>query len=209
MWRILDFIFPPRADELILRGVTNEDFLSYLSPCLVEYTRPATVALLPFSQSPVRAALHETKYHGNTRTSRLLGSVLAEYLQDADNIVGQKRTIILIPVPLGKQRRKERGFNQVEQIATTALKQLKGHIDVSICNNLLTRTRETVTQVTLPREKRTENMRGAFTATRSADPAYLYIVVDDVITTGATLQAAVDALTAAGAAHIIPLALAH
>jgi predicted amidophosphoribosyltransferase len=52
-------------------------------------------------------------------------------------------------------------------------------------------------------------MRGAFGATHSADPALTYILIDDVITTGATLQAAVDALTSAGASHIIPLALAH
>ena len=52
-------------------------------------------------------------------------------------------------------------------------------------------------------------MRGAFGVAHPADPAYTYIVIDDVLTTGATLQAAIDALQNAGADHIIPLALAH
>ena len=73
----------------------------------------------------------------------------------------------------------------------------------------LVRTRETISQVSLAREKREENMRGAFRAAHSIDPSHTYIVIDDVITTGATLQAAVDALKEAGAVHIIPLALAH
>ena len=75
--------------------------------------------------------------------------------------------------------------------------------------DLLVRTRETVSQISLAREKREENTRGAFKATRRADPTYAYIVVDDVITTGATLQSAIDALREADAEHIIPLALAH
>jgi predicted amidophosphoribosyltransferase len=52
-------------------------------------------------------------------------------------------------------------------------------------------------------------MRGAFGAAHPLDPALTYIVVDDVITTGATLQAAIDALTTAGATNVIPIALAH
>jgi len=52
-------------------------------------------------------------------------------------------------------------------------------------------------------------MRGAFRATRHASPTSTYILVDDVLTTGATLQAAIDALKESGAENIIPLALAH
>ena len=110
-----------------------------------------------------------------------------------------------MPVPLGRARRKERGFNQVEEIAKGAVAELGLAIDAT----LLERTRETVSQVSLPREKREENMRTAFRAVRRADPAHIYIVIVDVITTGATRQAAVDALKDAGAEHIVPLALAH
>jgi predicted amidophosphoribosyltransferase len=52
-------------------------------------------------------------------------------------------------------------------------------------------------------------MRGAFGAAHPADPTSTYLIIDDVLTTGATLQAAIDALKSAGATNIIPLALAH
>ena len=175
-------------------------------------TRPATVALLAFSDSRVRSAIHEAKYHGSEYAFSLLASALAEYLRDADDVGRRTSHIVIVPVPLGRQRRKERGFNQVEEVARRAAKQLGSTVDAS----LLERTRETASQVSLAREKREENMRDAFTASlklRSAGGAdastYTYVLLDDVITTGATLQAAIDALKEAGALHIIPIALAH
>ena len=201
----LDFLFPPRVDELALRDVPADDFALRIAPRLVVETRPETVTLLSFGDAPVRAAIHEAKYHGSSRAFGLLAAALADYLRDADDVGRTTSNIRIVPVPLGRERRKERGFNQVEEIAKGAAAELGLAVDAS----LLERVRETASQVSLPREKREENMRGAFRATRRADPAHVYIVIDDVITTGATLQAAVDALKAAGAEHIVPLALAH
>ncbi|MFZ1075744.1 MAG: phosphoribosyltransferase family protein [Minisyncoccia bacterium] len=100
---------------------------------------------------------------------------------------------------------KKRGFNQTEEIANRAAKLAGCTVDRA----LLIRARETASQVSLPRREREKNMRGAFGAAHPADPSRTYILIDDVVTTGATLQAAIDALKAAGARHIIPLALAH
>jgi predicted amidophosphoribosyltransferase len=107
--------------------------------------------------------------------------------------------------PLGRERRAERGFNQAEEIARRVSRIIPFTLDAT----LLERTRETPSQVSLQRYLREENMRGAFRATREADSAATYLIIDDVLTTGATLQAAVDALTMAGATHCVPLALAH
>ncbi len=203
--RFFDFLFPPRADEIVLRGVSDDAFLAAVAPRLVPATRPGTIALLPFNALGVRSAIHEAKYRGNGRALRLLGSALADYLRDMDDVGRRTSNIYLIPVPLGKERHKERGFNQVEEVMKRAARGLEMKIET----NLLVRTRETTSQVSLPRHKREENMRGAFGVAHPADPAYTYIVIDDVLTTGATLQAAIDALQNAGADHIIPLALAH
>ncbi len=204
MWRFLDILFPPRSDEAALRGISTDEFLGLVAPRLVSDTRPGTAALLSYADSRVRAAIHEAKYHGNERAFELLSLVLADYLRESDDIY-RNRTSLIIPVPLGTARRKERGFNQVEEVARRAARELNLTVNAS----LLVRTRETVSQVSLPREKREENMRNAFRATHSIDPKHTYVLLDDVITTGATLQAAIDALREAGAEHIVPLALAH
>ncbi|MHB8710134.1 MAG: ComF family protein [Minisyncoccota bacterium] len=189
-------------DEVALRDVSTDDFLALMTPCLVPETRPETIVLLPFNHSSVRATIHEAKYHGSAHAFNLLALALADYLRDADE--GFRKPIIA-PIPLGKRRKKERGFNQVEEVARRAGKEL----GVAVNATLLERTRETASQVSLQRRAREENMRGAFRAAHPVDPTYIYIVIDDVVTTGATLQAAIDALREAGAEHIVPLALAH
>ncbi len=209
--RFFDFLFPPRVDEAAIRDIPTDDFLALLVPRLAPETRPGTVALLPFNDVRVRAAIHEAKYHGSERAFELLASALADYLRDCDDVGLRRSHIRLVPIPLGKERLKERGFNQVEEIARRALRSLDGHFILDI--NLLKRVKETLSQVSLERRRREKNMRGAFRvaqdAAHSVDPLHTYIVIDDVITTGATLQAAIDALAKAGALHIIPLALAH
>lgn len=202
MLRFFDFLFPPRVDEAVLRDVPADAFFALMAPRAVPETHPETLTLFPFTAAPVRAAIHEAKYHGNERAFALLAAALADYLRDADEGF---RNPLIVPIPLGRARSRERGFNQVEEIASRAARELGIATDAA----LLKRTRETASQVSLPRGARLENMRGAFSAARPLDPARTYIVIDDVITTGATLQAAVDALRDTGAIHIIPLALAH
>jgi ComF family protein len=213
MMHWLDFLFPPRVDEKALRSVSDNDFLALVAPQLVPETRPNTVTLLPFNDMHVRTTIHEAKYQGNRRAFELLALALAEYLRDADDYnygFTKPMQSIIVPVPLGAARRKERGYNQIEEIVRYALRNFSEEECPFILEpNLLVRTRETTSQVSLPRHKREENMRGAFGAAHSANPAHTYIVIDDVVTTGATLQATIDALKEAGATHIIPLALAH
>ena len=112
--------------------------------------------------------------------------------------------MFLIPIPLSKQRYKERGYNQVEAIAQHASKTLS----FPLITHLLKRTRHTAAQTSLGKDARLSNMKNAFAA-KDLDPSPLYIVIDDVSTTGATLSAAVQALTEAGATRVLPLAIAH
>ena len=189
---------------MLVRNADHDAFAALMQPYAVYKTDPAATVLLRYHDPVVRAALHEAKYHGSSTAFTLLADALAQYLEKfADN------SVILVPVPLGRARLRTRGFNQVEEIARRATARSKQHIDVS----LIMRTRETASQVSLPREAREENMHGAFGAMQQLSEQeksdIQYIVLDDVLTTGATLQAALDALKAAGVQHLSALALAH
>jgi len=202
---LLDLVFPPRPHEEIVRTLSADALLELLSPALMETTRPATVALLPFCDTRVRALIHEGKYRGNARAQELLAGVLAEYL--AESGAESFGKTVLIPLPLSPARQRERGFNQCARIAEAAMR--AGPLRIPIDETLLIRTKNTEHQARLSREERLKNARGAFGAAHPADPSLSYIVLDDVITTGATMQAAIDALLEAGAKHVIPVAIAR
>lgn len=196
--RFLDLVLPPTDTARIVREAREEKLGALLSPQLVA---PDVIALLPYRHSLVRALVIEAKFHRNERAYALLGAVLADYLeamQEEEAPFGEVAPI-LVPIPLGVGRRRERGYNQIEEILRAAGLPYQP---------LLQRVRETLPQTTLPRAERLRNMEGAFAADQ-LDAAHTYIVLDDVTTTGATLAAAADALRAAGATTVQALALAH
>lgn len=200
--RLLDLVFPPRTHETIVRTMTPDVLFTYVAPITINSTRPSITALLPFHAPPVRALIHEAKYHGNKRAQTLLATVLAAYLHNLPI-----ESFTLVPVPLSSSRYKERGFNQCERICSHAAAKLTRIPDID--TTLLVRTKHTEHQTLLNREERIKNMHDAFSVTTPPDPSMTYVLIDDVITTGATLQAGIDALTAAGAQSIIPIAIAR
>ena len=107
----------------------------------------------------------------------------AEVLSGAD---------ILVPVPLHRYRQRERGFNQARQLAK--------HLELPVVNALV-RTRNTSSQADLPASKRRANVRGAFVA-RADVEGLTIVLVDDVATTGATLNACAAVLLDAGAKQV-------
>lgn len=174
-------------------------FQRLLAPCLVG----EVTALLPYGNPLVKAVIQEAKFHGNKHAISLMGAVLYEYLLDLDTFHGE--SCVLVPIPLSPQRKHERGYNQVEKICAVAL---QNNSLTTHSAHVLIRTRNTLPQTTLTRSARLENMQGAFYA-QPLDTSLTYIVIDDVVTTGATLADAVRALREAGALRILPIALAH
>ncbi|MBL1434254.1 ComF family protein [Candidatus Wolfebacteria bacterium] len=206
MWNtILDLIFPPRDEDVLVRSLAPEDIHQLLSPRLVESTIPSTISLLPYKRKRVKALIHECKFYKNKKATRLLAhalsSFLTEYVLDRVELAG--RNIVIVPTPLSLNRYKERGYNQVANVTNIASK---------TCSlphkHILAKIRHTKSQVALNRKDRLRNQRGAFMAEK-VQRNTTYIVVDDVTTTGATLSATIEALQKAGARHIVPIALAH
>lgn len=109
---------------------------------------------------------------------------------------------LIIPVPLFPQREKERGYNQSSHIA-------KGLFEGEICEDLLERIKNTRSQTTLNREERTENVRQAFFFKKNVSlTKKSVLLVDDVVTTGATLNECARVLKENGALNVKGLALA-
>ncbi len=115
-----------------------------------------------------------------------------------------RRPDLVVPIPLHPRRRRRRGFNQGDRIARGLARALELPWD----GGALARTRDTQTQAGLAGARRRENVRGAFRATRRLEGFERVWLVDDVLTTGATLDAAAEALLAGGVEEVHGLALA-
>lgn len=110
--------------------------------------------------------------------------------------------ILVLPVPLHAAKRRQRGFNQAELIAHSALKAMKDKA-FHLATNVLARVKPTISQIGLTRHQRQENIRGAFkVAHLSKVSGREVLLVDDVMTTGTTAAECARVLGRAGAAKV-------
>jgi ComF family protein len=146
----------------------------------------------------LRELIHLLKYERVEPAATVLGRMLAEAIQklstDADSV-------LVVPVPLHRSKRRERGFNQAELIARAALKNKA--LPCELGADVLERTRPTVSQIGLTRSQRVENIRGAFQVRHLNHVVGRSIVlVDDVLTTGTTASECARILRKAGAEKV-------
>lgn len=140
---------------------------------------------------PLDAWIRALKYQGRLPASRALAGLLADALRFA------APPDVLIPMPLSPARQRERGFNQALEIARQLPRPLASRLDARV----LVRSRDTEAQAALSIEDRRHNVKGAFRADRALHGARVALL-DDVMTTGATADAAASALRDAGAAEV-------
>ena len=210
---LLDIVLPPacaacgRIGGLLcggcrasLRPPARPDDRFYAADAGVVIGDALELALAAFAYEHVlRRLLQRLKYIGAARVAAPLAEAAAPSLQALLRLTGPAA---LVPVPVHVVRQRERGYNQAERLAIEL-----GRRTRMPTVDLLARPHATVKQHRLDRAGRLRNLRGAFIMRGHARPPPTVIVVDDILTTSATLEACASVLREAGVLHVYGFAI--
>ncbi len=212
-----DLIFPKEKTVLELESMNKQDFelatkkqdkkgLNAKFTARVINSAGETYSLFEYRNRYVRTAIWLLKYKGNKKIAALFALFLQDFLLNLP--VSEKNTsFFIVPIPISKERRKERGFNQIELV----LKELTPLPGFSIKIDLLVKNKNTPPQTSFKgRKDRLKNLEGCFSVTSEVGLAGATIILlDDVLTTGSTLAEARRTLFVSGAHEVIAVTLAH
>lgn len=210
---ILDIIFPVNCLSCGKRGMNLcEKCLSDFPPAERESAK-WIFPLFDYRHPSLKKAIWLLKYKGKRGLAKIFAEALygriMEELADLE-MMENFREPMLIPIPLAKKRQRERGFNQAELICRKLI-ELDITRTLNLEPNLLIKPKETEHQARIEdRQKRLSNIVGSF-AVRNPEKikGRNIILIDDVTTTGATLNEAKKTLKQAGAKKVIAFAIAH
>lgn len=206
---ILDIIFP---EKCIVCGKNNSILCRNCAISLPQGFPPDknTFVLLDYGDKRVKKAIWLLKYRNKKKLAEIFAELLHNSLLPELAELKQMKNFsnpILIPIPTSAKRFRERGYNQAELIAHELAR--LGNFELNI--EILLKSRHTESQVkTTSKNERLKNLRGSFTVKNTST---IYgrnvILIDDVITTGATISEARNVLKKAGAKHILSIVVAH
>jgi ComF family protein len=153
-----------------------------------------------YSDGVLREAIHALKYDGITALTEPLAGILADHWSRCPMAAD-----VMVPVPLHRSRLRRRGFNQAALLARA----LSEKIDIPVDEGILVRHRRTAAQVGLDADERMRNVHDAFRCVSERAAGRRVLVIDDVCTTGSTLEACAVALRQGGARSVRALTLAR
>ena len=221
-WESLDWLYPPRCGGCCKPGTRwcrdCQESVVRVSPpfcprcgqsqtvesichnCRVNMPRFEMLRSWAVFEGPIRQALHRLKYRCDLGLGEILSRPLIEVLRGSTWPIN-----VVVPVPLSIARQSQRGYNQAALLA----KPLALAASLAYRPKAIQRVRDTVTQVGLSLEQRRHNVVDAFQACSEIVSGKTVLLIDDVATTGATLDACTDALLSQGASEVYCLAVAR
>lgn len=213
---ILEVFFPSKC---LSCGLKNTDLCPKClneSPSAERESAHWIFPLFDYRHPPIKKAISLLKYKGKKRIAENFGEVLYDrMLEEISELVIMEnfKESLLIPIPLSRKRLRERGYNQAELICKKLIEinNLRHGIDTKLGNNILIKIKDEKHQAHInDRRERLKNIIGSFAIKNpEAIKSKNIILIDDVTTTGATLEEAKKTLKKAGARKIIAFTLAH
>jgi len=165
---------------------------------------PWKTMLCPFYYAaPIDYFIYQFKYRNSLTAGQIMGSLLSKYVRLHYQKTGNSLPDKIIPVPLHKRRLRDRGYNQAQELAQN----LSDELTIPVDARVIRRVRDTPPQQNLSRSDRLSNLKNAFIVDHSVQNLHLAIV-DDVITTGATVSEIASLLLSRGAEKIEIFAIA-
>jgi len=206
--RFLDIFFPPTRIEELLREIGLEKVFGKCQKTL-GVNNVSIISVFSYKDPLIRDSIIEMKINKNKYALNLYAQILYQeitcYLDE--NLINPDYKIILTYIPQHKDTYLDKGFNQTKELATEISK-LNSGFEVMEC---LEKIKKTVPQrETKSRKERLRNIRGSFAAINIEQfKNKTVILIDDVVTTGATLNEATETLKIAGCRKIISFTIAH
>src|SRR3989344_3063430 len=195
----LDAVLPRRERRVRTEMRSLNDLP--LAPASHELLGVRIVTLMEYRVPVVEDVIRSLKYDRSGHAAKLCAALLADYLREeiASARAFSARDILLVPIPLHKNRVHERGFNQIQAVLNVLPIEFHDGTLSYMKEEVLVRTRDTAPQTKLPRAERLTNVSGAFAANDFAlRDSHIYLI-DDVVTTGATLKEAARPFSKVGA----------
>lgn len=209
---VLDFLFPRSLPAILIENMKVDEIVRKISKAK-DTDWLEVKAMFDYRNELTKQAVWEIKYRKNEKILNSFCVLFYEYIIDElvdVAIFNDFKNPILIPIPSSRKRLEERGYNQCDLIAKE-LARIDGGKNLTLLDNVLEKTKESPSQTSARnRSERLKNLKECFSI---KNPEKILganiILIDDVITTGATMSEAKKTLLRAGARRVICFALAH
>lgn len=219
-----DFLFSPNEEEKVLRNITTKDLESFKSYESCTLYGNKIYYCFSYKNKIIKELIWQIKFRGKKKYSDICGEILCEYILNilksdhtiithAENFNSTKNNTnscpILIPVPIHKKRRVERGFNQCEWLCES-IKEYDSKNILNYNSEILIRNKYQTKQSWINKKERMNNLKNSFYI---KDPKAIknkdLIIIDDVCTTGSTIKEICQTLKKSGINSITIFTIAH
>lgn len=209
---LLEFLFPKTEIELGSDNISENALNSKAGVHIVNDKNYVTY-FFNYNDKAIKSLIWSLKYRNKKNIVKLFANIMYPYILDdvSDKVLFSNfENPLIIPIPISKKRKNKRGFNQSEELAMEIIKIDKGKT-FELLNNVLFKNKHTEKQARTENSKiRTKNIKNSFSIKNSElIEGGNIILIDDVITTGSTIEEARKVLLENGAREVIAFVIAH